>query len=40
VSARLILSKQNLAERNPKLSDNDQRLIASMKDLFEQIRVL
>ena len=40
VSARLILSKQNLAERNPQLSDNDQRLIASMKDLFEQIRVL
>ncbi len=40
VSARLILSKQNLAERNPQLSDNDQRLIASMRDLFEQIRVL
>ena len=40
VSARLILSKHNLAERNPQLSDNDQRLIASMKDLFEQIRVL
>ena len=40
VSARLILSKQNLAERNPQLSDNDQRLIASMKELFEQIRVL
>lgn len=40
VSARLLLSKQNLAERNPQLCDNDQRLIASMKDLFEQIRVL
>jgi len=39
VSARLILSKENLASRNPQLADNDARLIASMKELFEQIRV-
>ena len=38
VSARLILSKENLAARNPQLADNDARLIASMKELFEQIR--
>lgn len=38
VSARLILSKENLASRNPQLADNDARLIASMKELFEQIR--
>lgn len=38
VSARLILSKDNLACRNPQLADNDARLIASMKELFEQIK--
>ncbi|MCA9011015.1 MAG: beta-hydroxyacyl-ACP dehydratase [Planctomycetaceae bacterium] len=38
VSARLILSKENLAVRNPQLADNDARLIASMKELYEQIR--
>jgi hypothetical protein len=38
VSARLILSKENLAGRNPQLADNDARLIASMKELFEQIK--
>lgn len=40
VSARLILSKSNLAARNPQLADNDQRLIASMRELYEQIRPL
>jgi len=40
VSARLLLSKQNLADRNPQLAENDRRLIASMKELFEQIRVI
>jgi 3-hydroxyacyl-[acyl-carrier-protein] dehydratase len=38
VSARLILSKENLAGRNPQMADNDARLIASMKELFEQIK--
>ncbi len=38
VSAKLILSKDNLASRNPQLADNDQRLITAMKELFEQIR--
>ena len=37
VSARLMLSKQNLADINPKLADNDARLIASMKELYLQI---
>ena len=36
---KLTLSKENLASRNPQLADNDARLIASMKELFEQIRV-
>lgn len=38
VSAKLILSKGNLVDRNPQLADNDQRLIAAMRELFEQIR--
>lgn len=38
VSAKLTLSKENLATRNPKLADNDARLIASMKELFQQMR--
>lgn len=38
VSAKLSLSKQNLADHNPQLEENDRRLIASMKELFEQIR--
>lgn len=38
VSAKLTLSKENLASRNPKLAENDARLIASMKDLFQQMR--
>lgn len=38
VSAKLILSKDNLAVRNPQLADNDQRLIMAMKELYEQVR--
>ena len=38
VSARILLSKQNLADHNPHLAENDKRLTASMKELFEQIR--
>ncbi len=38
VSARLLLSKQNLADLNPQLADNDLRLIASMQELYQQIR--
>jgi 3-hydroxyacyl-[acyl-carrier-protein] dehydratase len=37
VSARLLLSRQNLADLNPQLADNDQRLIASMRELLGQI---
>lgn len=40
VSAKLTLSKENLASRNPKMAENDARLIAAMKELFEQIRGL
>ncbi|MFN9720445.1 MAG: 3-hydroxyacyl-ACP dehydratase FabZ family protein [Planctomycetota bacterium] len=38
VSARISLSRQNLSDVNPQMSENDQRLIASMKELYEQIR--
>jgi 3-hydroxyacyl-[acyl-carrier-protein] dehydratase len=38
VSARLTLSRQNLAELNPGMADNDARLIAAMKELYEQVR--
>lgn len=38
VSAKLVLSKQNLADHRPEMADNDQRLLASMRELFEQIR--
>jgi 3-hydroxyacyl-[acyl-carrier-protein] dehydratase len=38
VSARLLLSKQNLADLNPQLVENDSRLIASMQELYQQIR--
>jgi 3-hydroxyacyl-[acyl-carrier-protein] dehydratase len=37
VSARLTLSLQNLADRNPGLRENDDRLIASLKDLLVQV---
>lgn len=38
VSARLVLSRENLASRNPQLSDNDQRVITAMRELYQQIR--
>ncbi|MFN8708764.1 MAG: 3-hydroxyacyl-ACP dehydratase FabZ family protein [Planctomyces sp.] len=38
VSARLVLSRENLASRNPQLSDNDQRMITAMRELYQQIR--
>ena len=38
VSARLLLSRQNLADHNVQLVENDRRLIASMKELFAQIK--
>ncbi len=38
VSARISLSRQNLADVSPQLAENDQRLIVSMKELYEQIR--
>jgi 3-hydroxyacyl-[acyl-carrier-protein] dehydratase len=39
VSGRLLLMKQNLAERNPQLVDNDERLKAAMRDLWAQLWV-
>ncbi|MFN6150155.1 MAG: hypothetical protein ACK5BP_09315, partial [Planctomyces sp.] len=39
VSGRLLLLKQNLAERNPQLADNDERLKAAMRDLWAQLWV-
>lgn len=38
VSAKLVLSKVNLRDRRPEMSDNDARLLNSMRELFEQIR--
>jgi 3-hydroxyacyl-[acyl-carrier-protein] dehydratase len=37
VSGRLSLLKQNLADRNPQLADNDERLRAAMRDLWGQL---
>ena len=39
VSARLILSKQNLSSQRPDMASNDQRIQDAMKELYEQIRV-
>ncbi|MCA9048310.1 MAG: beta-hydroxyacyl-ACP dehydratase [Planctomycetaceae bacterium] len=38
VSARLTLSKENLGDRRPDLSQADERIRDYVKDLFEQIR--
>ena len=38
VSAKISLSRQNLTDVNPQLSENDSRLIVSMRELYEQIR--
>ena len=38
VSAKLILSKQNLSQHRPDMASADERMLASMKELFEQIR--
>lgn len=40
VNARLTLSKFNLAAAGGSLTDNDVRLIESMKELYQQIRVV
>ena len=37
VSARLLLSRQNLSDHNQQLAGNDKRLIDSMRELFAQI---
>lgn len=38
VSARIVLSKQNLADHRPDMSSGDDRIQQSMKELYEQIR--
>lgn len=38
VSAKLVLSKMNLRDHRPEMSENDERLLKSMRELFEQIR--
>jgi 3-hydroxyacyl-[acyl-carrier-protein] dehydratase len=38
VSAKISLSRQNLSDMNPQLIENDNRLIVSMKELYEQVR--
>lgn len=37
VSGRLLLSKQNLADLNPQLKDNDARMVSAMRDLWGQV---
>ena len=37
VSARLVLSKQNLADQRPDMAESDERLIAAMKQLYQQM---
>jgi 3-hydroxyacyl-[acyl-carrier-protein] dehydratase len=39
VSARILLSKQNLVDHNPRFAENDARMILSMKELLAQIRI-
>jgi 3-hydroxyacyl-[acyl-carrier-protein] dehydratase len=36
-SAHLVLSKQNLADQRPHMAENDERMIAAMKQLYAQI---
>jgi 3-hydroxyacyl-[acyl-carrier-protein] dehydratase len=38
VSARILLSKQNLCDLRPEMSAADERIQASMAELYEQIR--
>lgn len=38
VSAKLVLSKQNLAVVRPSLADRDARILTSVRDIWEQIR--
>lgn len=40
VSAKLILTRSKLSAVNPALADNDRRVLAAMKELYEQIRCL
>jgi len=40
VSAKLTLSKQNLAAHNVQMADNDARMVAAMKELYEQMKVV
>ena len=37
VSARLVLSKQNLADQRPDMAESDKRMIAVMKQLYAQM---
>ncbi|MEQ9408865.1 MAG: 3-hydroxyacyl-ACP dehydratase FabZ family protein [Fuerstiella sp.] len=37
VSARIILSKQNLQRQNPEMASADERILAAMRELYGQI---
>lgn len=39
VSAKLVLSKQNLKDHRPDMADSDERVLQSMKELYEMIRI-
>jgi len=38
VSARLVLSKLNLVDRDAAMAEGDERILSAMKELFAQIR--
>ncbi len=38
VSARIVIAKSNLITSNSQLKENDQRMVAAMRELYEQIR--
>ena len=38
VSAKIVLSKQNLKDHRPEMSDNDARIHEAMRELYAQIR--
>jgi len=39
VSARITLSKQNLKDHRPDMADADERMLESMRELYQQIHV-
>jgi 3-hydroxyacyl-[acyl-carrier-protein] dehydratase len=40
VSAKIILSKQNLSSHRADMAANDERIVEAMKELYEQVRLI